>query len=107
MATVITNGKQTVKLYQSVHRGQAMHQLAFYTAGRCIQKNFKDKAQAKRAANQILGGLTHDAAAVDALATPCMWRLRSMCPRWENLGRFPSAKQSSSSCGTTGPICHG
>ena len=70
MATVITNGKQTVKLYQSVNRGKAMYQLAFYTAGRRIQKNFKDKAEAKRVANQILGGLTHDAAAVDALATP-------------------------------------
>lgn len=70
MATVITNGKQTVKLYQSVNRGKAMYQLAFYTAGRRIQKNFKDKAEAKRVANQILGGLTHDAKAIEAMATP-------------------------------------
>jgi integrase len=70
MATVITNGKQIVKLYQSVNRGKAMYQLAFYKAGRRIQRNFKDKAEAKRVANHILGGLTHDAEAVDALATP-------------------------------------
>jgi integrase len=70
MATEISNGKQTVKLYHSVNRGKAMYQLAFYTAGRRIQKNFRDKAEAKRVANQILGGLTHDAAAVDAMATP-------------------------------------
>jgi integrase len=70
MATEISNGKQTVKLYRSVNRGKAMYQLAFYTAGRRVQKNFKDKSEAKRVANQILGGLTHDAAAVDAMATP-------------------------------------
>jgi integrase len=70
MATVITNGKQTVKLYHSVNRGKAMYQLAFYTAGRRIQKNFADKSEAKRVANQILGGLTHDKQAVDAMATP-------------------------------------
>jgi hypothetical protein len=46
MATVITNGKQTVKLYHSVNRGKAMYQLAFYTAGRRIQKNFRDKSEA-------------------------------------------------------------
>jgi hypothetical protein len=39
MATVITNGKQTVKLYHSVNRGKAMYQLAFYTVGKRIQKN--------------------------------------------------------------------
>jgi integrase len=69
MATVITNGKQTVKLYRSVNRGKAMYQLAFYAAGKRIQKNFTDKSEAKRVANQILGGLTHDAKAVDAMAT--------------------------------------
>ena len=72
MATEISNGSQTVKLYRSVNRGKAMYQLAFYTAGRRIQKNFKDKSEAKRVANQILGGLTHDAAAVDAMATPAL-----------------------------------
>lgn len=47
-----------------------MYQLAFYTAGQRIQRNFKNKAEAKRVANQILGGLTNDAMALDALATP-------------------------------------
>jgi integrase len=70
MATVITNGKQTVKLYRSVNRGKAMYQLAFYAAGKRIQKNFTDKSEAKRVANQILGGLTQDAKAVDCMATP-------------------------------------
>jgi len=70
MATEISNGKQTVKLYHSVNRGKKMYQLAFYTAGRRIQKNFKDKAEAKRVAKQILGGLTNDAKAVEAMATP-------------------------------------
>jgi integrase len=46
-----------------------MYQLAFYTAGRRIQKNFANKDEAKRVANQILDGLTNDAAAVGALAT--------------------------------------
>ena len=67
MATEISNGKQTVKLYHSVNRGKAMYQLAFYTAGRRIQKNFKDKSEAKRVASQILSGWTHDA---QAPATP-------------------------------------
>src|SRR5277367_6843088 len=70
MATEISNGKQTVKLYHSVNRGKAMYQLAFYTAGRRIQKNFTDKSEAKRVAKQILGGLTLDAQAVEAMATP-------------------------------------
>ena len=70
MATIITNGNQTVKLYQSVNRGKAMYQLAYYTAGRRVQKNFADKAEAKRVAKQILGGLTNDAEAVEAMATP-------------------------------------
>jgi hypothetical protein len=70
MATEISNGTQTVKLYHSVNRGKAMYQLAFYTAGRRIQKNFRDKSEAKRVANQILRGLTLDTQAVDALVTP-------------------------------------
>jgi len=70
MATEFSNGKQTVKLYRSVNRGKEMFQLAFYQAGRRIQKNFSDKAEAKRVAKQILGGLTNDAQAVEAMATP-------------------------------------
>src|SRR5476651_614390 len=70
MATEFSNGKQTVKLYRSVNRGKEMFQLAFYQAGRRVQKNFSDKAEAKRVAKQILGGLTNDAQAVEAMATP-------------------------------------
>jgi integrase len=70
MATEISNGKQTVKLYQSVNRGKAMYQLAYYAGGRRVQKNFSDKAEAKRVARAVLGGLAEDAVAVDALATP-------------------------------------
>jgi integrase len=70
MATEFSNGKQTVKLYQSVNRGKAMYQLAYYAGGRRIQKNFVDKAEAKRVARAVLGGLAEDAGAVDALATP-------------------------------------
>ena len=70
MATEISNGKQTVKLYHSVNRGKAMYQLAYYAGGRRVQKNFADKAEAKRVARAVLGGLAEDAVAVDALATP-------------------------------------
>src|ERR1700679_3774566 len=70
MATEISNGQQTVKLYCSVNRGKAMYQLAYYMGGKRVQKNFADKAEAKRVAKQILGGLTNDAEAVEALATP-------------------------------------
>ena len=70
MATEISNGTQTVKLYHSVNRGKAMYQLAFYTAGRRVQKNFKNKAKAKRAADQILRGLTLDTQEVDNVVTP-------------------------------------
>ena len=70
MATEFSNGKQTVKLYRSVNRGKPMYQLAYYMGGRRVQKNFADKAEAKRVAKQILGGLTNDAEAVEALATP-------------------------------------
>src|ERR1035441_77661 len=70
MATEFSNGKQTVKLYRSVNRGKEMYQLAFYQAGRRVQKNFSDKAEAKRVAKQILGGLTNEAHAVEAMATP-------------------------------------
>jgi hypothetical protein len=69
MATEISNGKQTVKLYQSVNRGKKMYQVAFYAAGRRVQKNFSDKSQAKRVANQILGGLTNDGKLVEGMAT--------------------------------------
>ena len=70
MATEISNGKQTVKLYHSVNRGKAMYQLAYYTAGRRVQKNFADKSEAKRVAKQILGDLSNDADAIEAMATP-------------------------------------
>jgi hypothetical protein len=70
MATEISNGRQTVKLYSSVNRGKAMYQLAYYTGGRRVQRNFADKAEAKRVARQILGELSNDAGAVDAMATP-------------------------------------
>jgi len=70
MATEISNGRQTVKLYHSVNRGKAMYQLAYYMGGRRVQKNFADKSEAKRVAKQILGGLTNDAQAVEAMATP-------------------------------------
>jgi integrase len=70
MATEISNGRQTIKLYSSVNRGKAMHQLAYYAGGRRIQRNFADKTQAKRVARQILGNLSNDADAVEALATP-------------------------------------
>src|ERR1700722_6505413 len=70
MATEISNGKQTVKLYRSVNRGKAMYQLAYYMGGRRVQKNFKDKSEAKRVARAVLGGLTKDAVIVDNLATP-------------------------------------
>jgi integrase len=70
MATEISNGRQTVKLYSSVNRGKAMYQLAYYAGGRRVQKNFADKAEAKRVAKQILGDLSNDAEAVGAMATP-------------------------------------
>jgi hypothetical protein len=70
MATEISDGKQTVKLYSSVNRGKAMYQLAYYQAGRRIQKNFRNKSKAKREASQILRGLTLDTQEVDSLVTP-------------------------------------
>jgi len=70
MATTITNGKQTVKLYSSVNRGKPLFQLAYYAGGRRVLKNFSDKGHAKRIADQILGGLAIDAKTVGALATP-------------------------------------
>jgi integrase len=70
MATEFSNGKQTVKLYHSVNRGKAMYQLAFYSAGRRVQRNFRDKSEAKRVAGQILRGLTLESQEVDSLVTP-------------------------------------
>jgi integrase len=70
MATEISNGKQTVKLYHSVNRGKAMYQLAYYAGGRRVQKNFSDKAEAKRVARSVLGELSNDAEAVESMATP-------------------------------------
>jgi integrase len=70
MATEISNGRQTVKLYCSVNRGKAMYQLAYYAGGRRVQRNFADKSEAKRVAKQILGNLSNDADAIEAMATP-------------------------------------
>jgi hypothetical protein len=70
MATVITNGKQTIKLYQSSNRGKPLYQLAYYLGGRRVLRNFADKSQAKRTANGLLGGMSEDSALVDNLATP-------------------------------------
>lgn len=70
MATEISNGRQTVKLYSSVNRGKSMYQLAYYAGGTRVQKNFTDKSEAKRVAKQILDELTSDAQAVAAMATP-------------------------------------
>lgn len=47
-----------------------MYQIAFYTAGRRVQKNFRNKSKAKRVADQILRGLTVDTETVDSLVTP-------------------------------------
>jgi integrase len=70
MATVIANGKQTIKLYQSSNRGKPIFQLAYYLGGRRVLRNFADKSQAKRTANGLLGGTAEDSALVDNLATP-------------------------------------
>jgi integrase len=70
MVREISNGRQTVKFYRSVNRGKAMYQLAYYAAGRRVQKNFTDKSEAQRVAKQILGNLSNDADAVEAMATP-------------------------------------
>jgi len=53
------------QLYRLVNRGKTMYQIAFYTAGRRVQKNFRSKSKAKRVADQILHGLTIDTEAVE------------------------------------------
>jgi hypothetical protein len=70
MVREISNGRQTVKFYRSVNRGKTMYQLAYYAAGRRVQKNFADKSEATRIAKQILGDLSNDANAIEAMATP-------------------------------------
>ncbi len=87
MATEISNGSQTVELYQSVNRGKAMYQRAYYMGDRTVQKNFADKAQAKRVTKQILGGLTNDTQAVEALATPQLESLVRSQSGTSNKGR--------------------
>ncbi len=57
-------------MYSSVNRGKAMFQLSYYEGGRRVQRNFCDKAEAKRVARSIVGDLTQDADAVDNLSTP-------------------------------------
>ena len=98
-----------------------MYQLAYYTGGRRVQKNFDDKAEAKRVAKQILGGLTNDAEAVEALATPELESLvaatRVLAPDYAlhvaveehanavgKLARRLCGKRSSSFCGIIAPI---
>jgi integrase len=70
MVKEISNGRQTVKLYYSVNRGKPMYQLAYYAGGRRIQKNFADKSERNRVARQVLGDLSNDAVAIEAMATP-------------------------------------
>jgi integrase len=70
MATLFTNGTETVKLYESVNRGRPLYQLAYYAGGRRVQRNFSDKAKAKRTAKRVLGTLAEDSEVVDNLATP-------------------------------------
>ena len=70
MATEFSNGKKTVKLYSSVNRGKALFQLSYYEGGKRVQRNFSDKAEAKRVARAIVGSLGEDAEAVDNLSTP-------------------------------------
>jgi integrase len=70
MVKEISNGRQTVKLYRSVNRGKTMYQLAYYASGQRVQKNFADKSKARRVAKQILGDLSNDADAIEAMATP-------------------------------------
>jgi hypothetical protein len=70
MVKEISNGRQTVKLYHSVNRGKAMYQLAYYAGGQRVQKNFADKSERNRVAKQILGDLSNDAEAIEAMATP-------------------------------------
>jgi integrase len=70
MATLFTNGTETIKLYESINRGKPLYQLAYYTGGRRVQRNFADKAKAKRTAKRVLGTLAEDSEAVDNLNTP-------------------------------------
>jgi hypothetical protein len=84
MATEISNGIQTVKLYHSVNRGKAIYQLAYYAGGRRVQKNLADKSEAKRVAKQFLGELSNDAEAVEFF----LRHHRADAPRlsvWQNL----------------------
>jgi hypothetical protein len=70
MAILFTNGTQTIKLYESSNRGKPLYQLAYYTGGRRVQRNFADKANAKRTAKRVLGTMAGDSELVDNLATP-------------------------------------
>ncbi len=49
MATLFTNGTETIKLYESINRGKPLYQLAYYAGGRRVQRNFSDKAKADEA----------------------------------------------------------
>jgi hypothetical protein len=70
MATLFTNGTETIKLYESINRGKPLYQLAYWAGGRRVQRNFSDEAKAKRTAKRVLGTLAEDSEAVDNLNTP-------------------------------------
>lgn len=53
-----------------ITRLTAVRRCTYYAGGRRVQKNFSDKAEAKGVAKQILGELTNDSKAVEAMATP-------------------------------------
>src|SRR5258708_10840505 len=70
MATLFTNGTETIKLYESTNRGKPFYKVAYYTGGRRVQRNFSDHAKAKRTAKRVLGTLAEDSELVDNLNTP-------------------------------------
>jgi hypothetical protein len=68
LATEISNGRPTVKLYRLVNRGKAMDQLLIIweVSG---QKNFADRSEVRGLAKEkFLVRLTNDAEAVEAIA---------------------------------------
>ena len=63
------DGRQSNSITRSIaaRRCTSLH---IMLVGRRVQKNFADKSEAKRVAKQILGELSNDADAVEAMATP-------------------------------------
>jgi len=70
MAKEISDGTNTVKLYSYKDRGRAMHQLAYYVAGKRKLRNFSVKSEAETTAWQIVGQLTNGSKDVQAIRTP-------------------------------------